>query len=140
MMGALESVTLLLTLIEELRATIERENRLLRTMDVDSLRDVLEQKTALADAYEIELRRLRARPELVAELAPEVRSRLEQALRDLQASMRANLNALLVARGVVERMARHIASSLAEAGAGRSFDPARPRRAEVVPLALDRQV
>jgi hypothetical protein len=139
-MGALETVTLLLALIEELRATIERENRLLRSMDVDALGDVLEHKTALADAYEVELRRLRARPELVAELPPAVRSRLEQALRDLQASMRANLNALLVAKGVVERMARHIAVSLSEAGAGCAFDPSRPRRAEVVPLALDRQV
>lgn len=139
-MAAVETVSLLLTLIEELRATLERENRLLRSMDLDGLRELQEHKSALADTYEVELRRLRTRPELVAELAPEVRARLEQALRDLQASMRTNMNALLVARGVVERMARHIARSLAETPAGRTFDPARPRPAEVVPLALDRRI
>lgn len=140
MMGAIETVSLLLTLIEELRSTLERENRLLRAMDLEALREVQEHKAALADAYETELRRLRSRPELVGELTPEVRRRLEQALRDLRASMRANMNALLVAREVVERMARHIASSLAAARAGHAFDPLRPHRAEVVPLALDRQV
>lgn len=139
-MTAADTVSLLLTLIEELRATLERENRLLRSMDLDRLRELQEHKSALADAYESELRRLRTQPELVAALAPDVRARLEQALRDLQASMRTNMNALLVARGVVERMARHIARSLADTASGRSLDPSRPGRAEVVPLALDRRI
>lgn len=139
-MDPIAAATLLLALIEQLRSTIERENRLLRTMDLEALREVQEQKALLADAFEVELAKLRRNPEVVASLPAEVRRRLDEELRELRAAMRVNLNALLVAREVVERMAQHIAHSLAAIHSGPLFDPSRPRRAEVVPLALDRQV
>ncbi|GBD42972.1 hypothetical protein HRbin40_00433 [bacterium HR40] len=139
-MDPIAAATLLLALIEQLRSTIERENRLLRTMDLEALREVQEQKALLADAFEVELAKLRRNPEVVASLPAEVRRRLDEELRELRAAMRVNLNALLVAREVVERMAQHIAHSLAAIHSGPLLDPSRPRRAEVVPLALDRQV
>ncbi len=134
-MEPLERVSALLALMRELKGVLERENALLRSMGVEELRALQEQKLALADAYEIEVRRLRRSPDFVGSLEPEARELLAEATRELQATMRTNVSALAAARLVVERVARHLAEVL---GAGRC------RRvgggAEVVPLTLDRQV
>ncbi len=134
-MEPLERVSALLALMRELKGVLERENALLRSMGVEELRALQEQKLALADAYEVEVRHLRRSPDFVGSLDPEVRELLAEATRELQATMRTNLSALAAARLVVERVARHLAEVLG-AGHGRRVGGG----AEVVPLTLDRQV
>ncbi len=134
-MERLERVSALIALMRELKAVLERENALLRSMGIEELRALQEEKLALADAYEVEVRNLRRSPEFVGGLDPEVRELLAETTRELQSTMRTNVTALAAARLVVERIARHLAEVLAgrplSGGAG---------TAEVVPLALDRQV
>ncbi len=139
-MNALERASLFLTLIRELQALLEREVVLLRAMDIEALRELQQDKAVLADAYETELRALHASPEFVAELDPGVREALFEAMRELRATMRENLNALLAAREVVERVTRHIAESLAGSEATRRLAALADGPAHVVPLALDRRV
>ncbi len=135
MMDPLERASVLLTLMRELRAVLERENLLLRNMGLEELRSLQEDKHALADAYEVEVRRLRQSPDFVASLDPEVRATLEEAMRALQETMRRNLNALGAARLVAERVARHIAEAASTAALERGQGSAK-----VVPLAVDRQL
>ncbi|HFD17136.1 MAG TPA: hypothetical protein ENJ38_12650 [Rhodospirillales bacterium] len=134
-MEPLERVSALLALMRELKAVLERENALLRSMGVEELRALQEEKLALADAYEVEVRRLRRSPDFIGSLEPEARELLAEATRELQATMRTNVSALAAAKLVVERVARHLAEVLGP-GHGRPAGGA----AEVVPLTLDRQV
>jgi len=138
-MEALERVSILLTLIRELVAVLERENALLRAMDGDALAELQEEKAALVDAYEAEFDHLRRHPELVASLDPAQREALMEAVRELRLALRVNLAALSAARTAVERVAAHIASSLARTAATtRPLPPG--SSAEVVPIAVDRCV
>ncbi len=134
-MEPLERVSALITLMRELKAVLERENALLRSMGIEELRALQEEKLALADAYEIEVRRLRGSPEFVGALEPEIRELLAETTRELQATMRTNVTALAAAKLVVERIARHLAEIL-----GGQRQRHGGGAAEVVPLALDRQV
>ncbi len=138
-MPPLERASILLGLIRELIAVLERENALLRRLDVDGLAELQEEKCALVDAYEAELDHLRRSPELVAALDPAQREALMAAIRELRRVMRINLNALAAAKDVAERAASHIATSLARTAATtRPLPPG--ASAEVVPLGLDRCV
>ncbi len=134
-MEPLERVSALIALMRELKNVLERENALLRSMGIEELRALQEEKLALADAYEVEVQRLRRSPDFVGGLEPELREILAEATRELQTAMRINVNALAAARLVVERVARHLAEVL-------GGQQARPvgGAAEVVPLTLDRQV
>lgn len=145
-MEPLEQVTLFMTLMHRLTQVMDRERQLLRGMELDALRDAGEEKATLAEAYEIELKRLRASPEVLAELAPQVRAELTAATRGFQEALTANVKALLGARQVVEKLAQHIADSLARAAAPHAGygerggpQPAEPR-GQVIPLALNRRL
>jgi hypothetical protein len=82
-------------------------------MRLDALPDLQDEKVALAEAYEIEVGRLRCSPEALASLEPHVRAQLHEAMRSFQESVTVNLQALVAAREVVERVLRNIGDSLA---------------------------
>ncbi len=151
-MDALERITVLMTLMRRLGQVMERESALLRGMRLDALEDLQQEKGVLAEAYEIELRRLRGEPELMSELDPAVREELTEAMRAFQDRLRANRLTLEAAREVVEKVIRHIGDDLAKSRApggygGRDGRGGRSSggggadtRGQVISLALDREI
>ena len=105
------------------------------------LRELEAEKTVLAGRYELELRRLRETPEIVAGLDGDARRLLEAGMREFQAAVRVNADRLAQARGVVEDVARTIARSLAADRGPASYarDAAPDHGARVVPMAFDRR-
>ena len=73
-MEPLEQVTILMTLMRRLVQVMDHERALLRGMRLDALPDVQDEKVALAEAYEIEVARLRRSPAALASLEPHVRA------------------------------------------------------------------
>ena len=63
MTAARGAVAVLLTLMRQLQEVMRTENGLLRDMRLERLRALQAEKAALADAYEVELRRLRDAPD-----------------------------------------------------------------------------
>jgi hypothetical protein len=59
-MEPLEQVTILMTLMKRLVQVMDHERAILKGMRIDALPDVQDEKLALAEAYEIEVARLRA--------------------------------------------------------------------------------
>lgn len=145
-MEPLERVAVLLTLMRELEAVMRLENGMLREMKLARMAELQSEKSALARAYEVELRVLRAAPDAVASLPDGVRAGLEQASRDFQASVRVNLQVLGAAKSVVEGIVRHIGDSLASAGRSRPgyAAPSRsspdPVSGRVIAVAFDRRI
>ena len=142
-MDGLEQVTVLMTLMRQLEQVMDHERELVGRMRLDSLSDIQAEKAALADAYEIELRRLRKSPEIVARVDPLVRAEFQAAMRDFQASVGRNASTLQTAILVAERVVRTIGDGLADLGhAGTAYksESACEPRGRVIPLALDRQV
>lgn len=140
MMAALEQVTLLMTVMRQLCDVMDQERQVLRSMRLETLRDLQSEKAALADAYEVEMQRLRTRPEVTAELPVPVREELQQALRDFQRSLAANVAALQAAQGVLEKLMRLIGDSLAEGGAARGGYGPPAGAGQVIPVAFNRHV
>lgn len=141
-MSAAESrVALLLALMRELQEVMRAENGLLRELKLARLRELEAEKTVLAGRYELELRRLRETPEIVAGLDGDARRLLEAGMREFQTAVRVNADRLAQARGVVEDVARCIARSLAADRGPASYarDAAPDHGARVVPMAFDRR-
>jgi hypothetical protein len=144
-MEPLEQVTVLMTLMRRLVQVMDHERALLRSMRLDALPDVQDEKVALAEAYEIEVARLRRSPAALASLEPHVRAQLHDAMRSLQESMSVNLQALVAARQVVERVLRNIGESLARGSRTPSYG-ARGETGEVestgqvISVAFDRRL
>ena len=144
-MEPLEQVTVLMTLMRRLGQVMDHERALLRGMRLDALPELQDEKAALAEAYEIELARLRCSPEILGSLEPQVRIRLQEAMREFQECLTANLNALLAAQVVVEKVLRNIGDSLARSAAGLTYGAtgrtagAEPR-GEVISVAFDRRL
>jgi ABC-type antimicrobial peptide transport system ATPase subunit len=141
-MEPLEQVTVLMTLMKRLGQVMEHERAILRSMRLDILPDIQEEKVALAEAYEIELARLRCSPEVLASLDAPVRSQLHEAMRAFQACVAANINALLAAQAVVEKVLRNIRDSLTQADVGpaeRARRSIAEPRGEVITVAFDRK-
>ena len=63
-MEPLEQVTVLMTLMKRLGQVMDHERAVLRSMRIEALPDIQDEKEALAEAYEIELSRLRCSPEI----------------------------------------------------------------------------
>ncbi len=132
------------------------ENALLRDMRLERLRGLQDEKAALAAAYEAELRRLRAAPEIAGALAPEAKLALEEGMRRFRAAARVNAQRLEAARGVVEAargvvegMVKALGSSLSASPNAGGYRPGgapaagcagRGAGGQVVPLALNRRV
>lgn len=145
MTGAEARLTVLMTLMRQLQDVMRTENSLLREMRLARLQDLQAEKAALAETYELELRRLRQAPELLASLGADRRQLLEIAMRDFQATVRANADRLLRSRGVVEALVQVIGESLGTAAPSpsRYGDPSRAAAdtvpARVIPVAFDRR-
>ena len=141
-MEPLEQVTVLMTLMKRLGQVMEHERAILRSMRLDILPDIQEEKVALAEAYEIELSRLRCSPETLAGLDPRVRSQLHEAMRAFQECAALNLNALRAAKASVEKILQSIAESLWQTlpgpVTGRRSATAEPR-GQVIPVSFDRK-
>jgi predicted transcriptional regulator len=142
MMEPLEQVTVLMTLMKRLGQVMEHERAILRSLRVDVLPDIQEEKVALAEAYEIELSRLRCSPEILAGLDPRVRSQLHEAMRAFQECAALNLHALRAAKASLEKILQSVAASLAQSlpvpADGRQPSTAEPR-GQVIPVAFDRK-
>jgi hypothetical protein len=95
-------LTVLMTLMRQLQDVMRTENGLLREMRLARLQDLQAEKSALAESYEVELRRLRQAPELLASLGVDRRRLLETVMREFQATVRSNAERLLQSRQVVE--------------------------------------
>ena len=78
-MEPLEQVTVLMTLMRRLIQVMDHERAILRSLRLDVLPDLQDEKVALAEAYEIEIARLRCSPEALASLDPHVRAQLHDA-------------------------------------------------------------
>jgi hypothetical protein len=140
----LEQVTVLMTLMRRLVQVMDHERAILKSMRVDALPDLQDEKVALAEAYEIEVGRLRCSPEALASLEPHVRAQLHEAMRSFQESVTVNLQALVTAREVVESVLRNIGVSLARStrslscgvrGETREVEPT----GQVISVAFDRR-
>ena len=143
-MEPLEQVTVVMTLMRRLVQVMDHERAILKSMRLDALPDLQDEKVALAEAYEIEIARLRCSPEVVASLEPYVRAQLHDAMCSFQESVTANLQTLAAARGVVDEVLRNIAESLAR-GANSLAYGARGETGELEPggqvisVAFDRR-
>jgi hypothetical protein len=140
-MEPLEQVTVLMTLMRRLGQVMEHERAILHSLRLEILPDIQEEKTALAEAYEIELSRLRCSPDVLASLDARVRSQLHEAMRAFQTCAAANIHALHAAKASVQKVLASIAASLAENAAGPDDRPPRPLepRGQVIPVAFDRK-
>jgi ABC-type antimicrobial peptide transport system ATPase subunit len=124
---------------------MDYERAILKSMRLDALPDLQDEKMALAEAYEIEVGRLRCSPEALASLEPHVRAQLHEAMCSFQESMTVNLQALATAREAVEQVLRHIGDSLARSARSLSCG-ARGETGEVEPtgqvisVAFDRRI
>ena len=144
MTGAEARVAVLLTLMRQLQEVMRAENGLLRDLKLARMCELQDEKAALAESYELELRRLRQTPEAMSALSDEAHRLLESSMREFQATVRANADRLLQARGVVEAVVQAIGDSLGAAiPAGRAYAPATRAAidppARVIPVAFDRR-
>jgi len=143
-MQPLEQVTILLTLMRRLGQLMDHERALLGSLRLESLTEIQDEKAALAEAYGIELDRLRRNPETLAALEVPVRERLHEAMRGFQESLAANLDALIDAHLAAEEILHNIADSLmrgsrglgAETRAGAHDEP----RGHVIQVAFGRNL
>ena len=147
MMHALEQVTVLMTLMRQLGEVMDQERLLLQGMRLEALRDLQSEKGALAEAYEIELRRMRGMTEEIGALDPIPRKELELCMREFQRALSRNAHALLAAKTVVEKLLRNIGESLQSEGAAPGYRPEQRRTAggkgtvgQVIPVAFNRTI
>lgn len=144
-MEPLEQVTILMAVMKRLVQVMDHERAILKSMRLETLPDLQDEKVALAEAYEIEVARLRCSPDALATLEPHVRTELHEAMRSFQECVTVNLHALMAAQEVVERVLRNIGDSLARGTRGLSYG-ARGQTGEaepggqVISVAFDRRL
>jgi flagellar biosynthesis/type III secretory pathway chaperone len=141
-MEPLEQAAILLTLMKRLGQVMDHERALLHSMRLDDLQDLQEEKAALTDAYEIELKRIRTAPETMASLEPNVREQLESGMRRFQEAATTNMEALAAAQTVVDKVIRTIADSVAvrQRSNGYGPTPAGSPSGQVISVAFDRKL
>jgi hypothetical protein len=136
-------VAAVLTLMRQLEGVMQAENALLREMRLARLQELQAEKAALADRYELELRRLRGDPAGLAALETDDRVLLESAMRGFQVAARRNAERLARARTVAEGIARVLGESVAGAPAANGYGTAPRRGADVggrvIAVAFDRR-
>jgi len=142
MTAPFERVSMALTLMRQLRNVVARETEALRQMKLAPLADLQAEKTALAVAYEREVRDLRASPEIFAALDLAQRETFAEGSRELQATIAANVRALEAARRVVEGVVKTISESLQSVQRQPSYAPhgAVPAPGPSAPVALNREI
>ncbi len=144
-MEPLEQAAILMTLMKRLGQVMDHERALLKSMRLDDLRELQEEKASLTDAYEIEMKRLRKAPETMAALDPAVREQIKTGMRRFQEAAMANFDAISAAHTVVERVIRNIADTLAQQHKSQSYGPfdnaeARAASSQVISVAFDRKL
>lgn len=136
-------VAVILALMRQLQEVMGAEAALLRAMRLGPLQELQAEKAALAERYELELRRLRQMPETLGALSPEQRATLEAAMRDFQAALRINAERLRQARQVAEGIAQALSEGLGRGplapGYGAPPRPSGEAGARVIPVAFDRR-
>jgi len=104
----------LLAITSRLISCMEREVELLRAMQPKELRQLQQDKTALADAYRAFVLALKE-PDVAADSVTDVlRDELAEATERFQASLADNLRALRAMRDVNERVMRAVVDALEE--------------------------
>lgn len=143
-MDPLEQVTVLMTLMRRLEQVMDHERGILGSMRLEALPDLQEEKEALAEAYDIELRRLRGQPERLAALEPHVRDQLQAAMREFQERLARNLAVLHGTHRVIEKVLKNIGDSLARTAGGPGYGAAGQAspddRARVIAIAFNHQL
>lgn len=145
MMEPLEKAAVLMTLMKRLGQIMDHERALLASLRLDDLKELQEEKSALAEAYELEMKRLRTTPETFSALDDGVREQIEGAMRRFQEASQANLLALSSAQTVVDKVVRNIADGLARHRRGPCYQAsgvaaAQPASAQVISVAFDRKL
>ena len=110
-MSPLEQVTVMITLIRQLEGVMDREVNALKSLAIAEVEALQDEKNLLAEAYGIEMGRLRKAPEVLGSLEEHVRLTLEDAVRALQATATRNADALFAAQSVIERIVEKLAES-----------------------------
>jgi hypothetical protein len=144
-MEPLEQITVLMTLMRRLVQVMDHERAILKTMRLDALPDIQDEKVALAEAYEIEVARLRCSPEALASLEPHVRAQLHDAMCSFQESVAINLHALSAARDLVDKVLGNITESLSRgartlSNLAHTHSENAPTGGQVIPVAFDRRL
>lgn len=134
-------VAMLLALMGQLQEVMRTENGLLRDLKLARLRDLQSEKSALATHFELELRRLRETPAVLAALDDAARRMLEERMRGFQRSARANAERLKSAHGLVEALVQTLGRELAAEPAMRYAGGTSPAGGtpRVVAIAFDRR-
>jgi ABC-type antimicrobial peptide transport system ATPase subunit len=145
MMEPLEKAAILMTLMKRLGQIMDHERALLTSLRLEDLKELQEEKAALAEAYELEMQRLRTAPETFAALDDGVREQMENAMRRFQAASQANLQALAAAQTVVDKVVRNIADGLARLKRGPCYQAsgmaaAQPSSGQVISVAFNRKL
>ena len=145
MMEPLENAAVLMTLMKRLGQIMDHERALLSSFRLDDLKELQEEKSALAEAYELEMQQLRKTPETFAALDDGVREQIEGAMRRFQDATRSNLDALEAARTVVDKVVHNIADGLARHRRGPCYaelggDAVKQASGQVISVAFDRKL
>ena len=135
-----ERLALLLTHMRRLEQVMELENSLVQGMRLERLSDLHVEKSALADALEAQLRQVRGDARILGALPIGARRELEAALRAFRQAARHNARILEAAQGIIERLMRRLAESLARSAPRPGRQGQADGRGRVLPIALDRQV
>ncbi len=144
MMEPLEKAAILMTLMKRLGQIMDHERALLNSFRLDDLNELQEEKTALVEAYELEMMRLREAPEAFAALDDGVREQIEAAMRRFQDASQSNVRALAAAHTVVEKVVRNIGDALARQHRGPCYQATgaatKPAAGQVISVAFDRKL
>jgi len=145
MMEPLEKAAVLMTLMKRLGQVMDHERALLTSLRLDDLKELQEEKAALAEAYELEMQRLRTEPRTFAALDVGVREQIETAMRRFQDAAQSNMQALAATQTVVDKVVRNIADGLARHRRGPCYQApaettARPASAQVISVAFNRKL
>ena len=145
MMEPLEKAAVLMTLMKRLGQVMDHERALLTSFRLDDLKELQEEKAALAEAYELEMQRLRTQPNTFAALDDGVREQIEGAMRRFQDAAQSNMQALAATQTVVEKVVRNVADGLARQRRGPCYQTsgasaAQPASGQVISVAFNRKL
>lgn len=136
-MSGFERVAMLMSLMRELGELMRAETGLVRSMQLDRLSALQDEKATLAESYERAVRQIRSDPALVGALDPAGRRELETAMRGFQEIARDNGHRLRAAREIVEGVMQCLGRSLSVPVSGYGRPGGRP--GTIVPLSVDRR-
>jgi DNA repair exonuclease SbcCD ATPase subunit len=99
---------------QKLTELLEREIELLKNLKPQDIRDLQQDKTALATVYERQIRNLRGKATLLAGVDAKLKERLRQATLRFQITLSENERAIRAVKTVSERLMRAVVSAVAD--------------------------